>query len=143
MNESLCLEQGTPKGSLTLIPPVPLYLPYVTKIPRSHQLFARKCHQEQAALQYYQLYALSRSPSPNLSPKEIYEAVDDFICSVAYATNQHLVTAPAFRQYPLIRILEDYQGHALDVIQGDDPRPTRLPRRSSCPKKNAKPHAQL
>ena len=69
--------------------------------------------------------------------------VDDFIRSVAYATNQRLITAPAFRQYPLVRVLEDYQGHALDVIQGDDPRPTRLPRRSSRPKKNAKPRAQL
>ena len=120
-----------------------LTLPYVTTIPHSRQLFARRRHQEEGALQYYQLYALSHSPSPNLSSKEIYEAVDDFIHSVAYATNQRLVTAPALRQYPLVHVLEDYQGHALDVIQGNDPRPTRLPCRSSHPKKNAKPRAQL
>ena len=95
------------------------------------------------ALQYYQLYALSRSPSPNLSPEEIYEAVDDFIRSVAYATNQQLITAPIFRNHPLVRVLEDYQGHALDIIQGDDPRPSRLPCRSSCPKKPSKPRAAL
>ena len=95
------------------------------------------------ALQYYQLYALSRSPSPNLSPEEIYEAVDDFIRSVAYATNQQLVTTPIFRNNPLVCILEDYQGHALDIIQGDDPRPSRLPHHSSHPKKPTKPRAAL
>ena len=94
-------------------------------------------------LRFYQLYALSRSPSPNLSPEEIYEAVDDFIHSVAYATNQCLITAPAFRNYPLVRVLEDYQGHALDVIQGDNPRPSRLPRRSERTRKPAKPCSQL
>ena len=113
------------------------------KIPRTRQLFARRRHQEQGALQFYQLYALSRSPSPNLSPEEIYEAVDDFIRSVVYATNQCLVTAPAFRNHPLVRVLEDYQGHALDVIQGDDPRPSRLPRRSERIRKPAKPRSQL
>ena len=140
----MCLEIGTPEGSLSKYPTLLLpYPPYVTTIPRSRQLFARRRHQEEAALQYYQLYALSRSPSPNLSPEEIYEAVDDFIRSVAYATNQRLVTAPIFRNHPLVRVLEDYQGHALDIIQGDDPRPSRLPRRSSRPKKPTKPRAAL
>ena len=69
--------------------------------------------------------------------------VDDFIRSVAYTTNQRLVTAPAFRNYPLIRVLEDYQGHTLDVIQGDDPRPSRLPRHSERTRKLAKPRSQL
>ena len=78
-------------------------------------------HQKQGALQFYQLYALSCSPSPNLSPEEIYEAVDNFIRLVAYTTNQRLIAAPAFRNYPLTRVLKDYQGHALDVIQEDDP----------------------
>ena len=87
-------------------------------------MFAQRRHQEKSALRFYQLYALSRSLSPNLSPEEIYEAVDDFIRSVAYATNQRLITALAFRNYPLVRVLEDYQGHALDVIQGDDPQPS-------------------
>ena len=113
------------------------------KIPRSCQLFAWRRHQEQGALQFYQLYALSRSPFPNLSPEEIYKAVNDFICSVAYATNQRLITAPAFRNYPLVRILEDYQGHALDIIQGDDPRPSRLPHHSERIRKAAKLCSQL
>ena len=78
-----------------------------------------------------------------LSPEEIYEAIDDFIRSVAYVTNQRLITAPAFRNHPLVRVLEDYQGHALDIIQGDDPRPSRLPRRSECIRKPAKPRSQL
>ena len=113
------------------------------RFPTPARLFARRRHQEEAALQYYQLYTLSCSPSPNLSPKEIYEAVDTFIRSVAYATNQRLITAPIFRNHPLVRILEDYQGHTLDIIQGDDPRPLRLPRHSSCPRKPTKPHAAL
>ena len=117
---------------------------YVTTIPRSHQLHARRCHREQAALQFYQLYALSRSPSPNPSPEEIYEAVDDLIHAVAYEFNLQLAARPTvFRQFPLVRVLEDYQGHALDVIYTDDPRPSRLPRRSSWPKKPSKPCAAL
>ena len=141
----MCLEIGTPEGSLSKYPTLlPLYLPYVTIIARSRQLFARRRHQEQAALQFYQLYALSRSPSPNPSPEEIYEAVDDLIRAVAYEFNLQLAHRPAiFRQFPLVRVQEDYQGHAVDVIYTDDPRPTRLPRRSSRPKKAAKPRAQI
>ena len=128
--------------STLLLLPLP-YPPYVTTIPRSRQLHARRCHREEAALQFYQLYALSRSPSPNPSPDEIYEAVDDLIRAVAYEFNLQLAAKPAiFRNYPLVRVQEDYQGHAVDVIYTDDPRPTRLPRRSSRPKKAAKPRAQ-
>ena len=137
----MCLGSGTPEGSLF---PIPLVPPYVTKIPRSRQLHARRRHREQAALQFYQLYTLSRSPSPNPSPEEIYEAVDDLIRAVAYEFNLQLAARPAvFRQFPLVHILEDYQGHALDVIYTDNPRPSRLPHRSSQPKKASKPRAAL
>ena len=137
-------EEKLPRVAYYSTLPLPHYFTsYVTTIPHSRQLFARRRHQEEGALRFYQLYALSHSPSPNLSPEEIYEVVDDFIHSVAYATNQHLTPAPAFRNYPLVRVLEDYQGHALDVIQGDDPRPSQLPCHSECTRKPAKPRSQL
>ena len=121
-----------------------LYLLYVTIIARSRQLFARRRHQKQAALQFYQLYTLSRSPFPNPSPEEIYEAVDDLIQAVAYEFNLQLAARPAiFRQFPLVRVQEDYQGHVVDVIYTNDPRPMRLPCRSSQPQKPSKPCAAL
>ena len=145
-NEDLCLGVGTPEGSLTLYHQYHFTYLYVTTIPRSRQLHARSLRRrrEEAALQFYQLYALSRSPSPNPSPDKIYEAVDDLIRAVAYEFNLQLAAKPAiFRNYPLVRVQEDYQGHAVDVIYTDDPHPTRLPRRSSHPKKPTKPRAAL
>ena len=70
--------------------------------------------------------------------------VDDLIRAVAYEFNLQLAARPAiFRQFPLVHVQEDYQGHAVDVIYTDDPRPTRLPRHSSRPKKPSKPRAAL
>ena len=60
-----------------------------------------------------------------------------------HATNQQLITISVFHNYPLICILRDYQGHTLDIIQGDNLHPSQLPHHSSCPKKQSKPHATL
>ena len=70
--------------------------------------------------------------------------VNDLIHVVAYEFNLQLATRPAiFRQFPLVCVQEDYQGHAVDILYTDDPRPIRLPRRSSRPKKPSKPCTAL